>query len=41
MSFRQIFSFGLAALLTVTCAGLFNPAQAGSLTYESSPTPAV
>ena len=34
MSFRRIFSFALATLLTVTCAGLFNPARAGSLTYE-------
>ncbi len=34
MSFRQIFSFLLAALFIVAGAGLSNPARAGSMTYE-------
>jgi hypothetical protein len=34
MSFRRTFSFALATLLTVTGAGLYNPAWAGSFTYE-------
>jgi PEP-CTERM motif len=34
MRFRRILSFALATLLTGTGAGLFNPARAGSLTYE-------
>ena len=34
MSLRRNFSFALATLLTVAGAGLFNPAQAGSLSYE-------